>query len=42
MKILIVDDESEIRRILRILLEGRGYTVREACDGAAVDAVRED
>ena len=43
MKILIVDDESEIRRILRILLEGRGYTVCEACDGAsAVDAVRGD
>ena len=43
MKILIVDDESEIRRILRILLQGRGYTVCEACDGAAaVDAVRED
>jgi two-component system, chemotaxis family, chemotaxis protein CheY len=32
--ILVVDDESDIRRILRALLEEEGYTVSEAVDGA--------
>ena len=35
MKILIVDDEIEIRKVLRLLLEGAGYTVVEASDGAS-------
>lgn len=35
MKILIVDDEIEIRKVLRLLLEGAGYTVIEASDGAS-------
>ena len=33
MRILIVDDEAEIRRILTILLENSGYEVIAACDG---------
>lgn len=43
MKILIVDDEIEIRKILRLLLENSGYEIIEAADGmAAVNAVRLD
>ena len=43
MKILITDDEQEIRKVLRLLLEERGYTVCEACDGEyAVRTLRED
>ena len=43
MRILIVDDEAEIRRILRILLENAKYEVIEASDGAAaVEAVKND
>lgn len=33
MKILITDDEIEIRRVLRLLLESHGHTVSEAKDG---------
>lgn len=40
--ILIADDEPDIRRIIRILLESRAYAVYEAPNGlAAVDMVRE-
>ncbi len=43
MKILIADDEREIRKVLRLLLEGAGYQVIEVPDGsAAVEAVRMD
>lgn len=43
MKILIVDDEIEIRKVLRLLLEGAGYTVIETSDGAsAVEIMRDD
>ena len=43
MRILIVDDEPEIRNILRLLLENAGYEVREAADGlAAVIEVQND
>ena len=43
MKILIVDDERDIRQILRILLEKQGYEVLEATNGrAAVNAVAEN
>ena len=33
-RILIVDDEPQLRRVLRRSLEGHGYTVHEAADGA--------
>ena len=43
MKILIVDDEIEIRKVLRLLLESAGYEIAEAHDGArAVDMLLED
>ncbi len=35
IKILVVDDESSIRRIIRLLLEKKGYSVLEAGDGAS-------
>jgi DNA-binding response OmpR family regulator len=42
MKILLVDDEPEIRNILRLLLENREYNVIEAENGAeAVRKMRE-
>ncbi|MCC8139267.1 MAG: response regulator transcription factor [Lachnospiraceae bacterium] len=31
-KILVVDDEPEIREVLRVMLSGEGYEVTEACD----------
>ena len=41
IRILVVDDEPDIRRICRILLETGGYTVLEAATGAeAVEQVR--
>lgn len=36
-RILIVDDEDLVRNVLRLMLEGAGYKVEEACDG--VDAL---
>ena len=43
MRILIVDDEIEIRKVLRLLLENAGYEIFEASDGAkAVEAVKAD
>ena len=43
MRILVVDDEADIRRVLRLLLENAGYEVFEAKNGLeAVNAVRED
>src|SRR5713226_7964848 len=32
-KVLIAEDNAVNRELLRELLEGRGYTVLEACDG---------
>lgn len=41
-KILIADDEADIRKILRLLLEKKGYTVDEASNGqSAIDKARE-
>ena len=43
MRILIVDDEIDIRKVLRLLLENSGYEIVEASDGAkAVEAVKAD
>jgi DNA-binding response OmpR family regulator len=43
MRILIVDDEPEIRNILKLLLESAGHEVKEASDGfAAIDQLRAD
>lgn len=43
IRILAVDDEPDLRALLRILLQGKGFTVVEAASGQeAVDAVRED
>ena len=43
MRILIVDDEADIRRILRILLEKAKYEVIEAQDGvSAIECIRND
>ena len=43
MKILIADDEIEIRKVLRLLLENAGHSIIEAADGAhAVSIARED
>ena len=40
--ILVVDDEQDIRRIIRILLESSGYQVAEASNGlAAVEYIRQ-
>ncbi len=42
MKILVVDDEADIRKILRLLLQKQGYTVCEATNGTdAVGLVRD-
>ena len=32
-RILIADDNPEIREIIHILLEGEGFDIEEACDG---------
>ena len=43
IRILVVDDEADIRRIIRILLESRGYRVLEAPNGKlAVEAVKKE
>jgi len=34
VKILVVDDEADIRTVVRLMLEGRGYEVYEAPGGA--------
>ncbi len=40
IKILVVDDESDIRKIVRLLLQKKGYSVIEASNGIlAVEAV---
>lgn len=35
VNILVVDDEAQIRKVIRLLLEKKGYTVTEAGDGEA-------
>lgn len=42
-RVLVVDDEAEIRELCRVNLEFEGFTVTEAGDGQeALDAVRRD
>ena len=42
MRILVTDDERDIRQVLRLLLENSGYEVIEASNGAmAVDIIME-
>ena len=41
IKILVVDDEADIRKIVKLLLQKKGYSVCEAANGAmAVDVVK--
>ena len=43
IRIVVVDDEADIRRIIRILLESRGYRVLEAPNGRlAVETIRKE
>ena len=43
IRILVVDDEADIRRIIRSLLESRGYRVLEAPNGRlAVETIRKE
>ena len=43
MRVLIVDDEYDIRRVLRLVLENEGYEVVEGADGSeAVELLKED
>lgn len=43
MRILVVDDEAEIRKVLGLLLSNAGHTVIEVADGSyAVKSARED
>ena len=40
-RILVVDDDADVRDVLTRFLKRRGYTVEHACDGEeALDAVR--
>ena len=41
-RILIVDDNQEIREVVTVLLENEGYEVEEAGDGEAAIAKAED
>jgi two-component system chemotaxis response regulator CheY len=39
-RILVVDDEPDVRRVVRLMLEKHGYDVLEAKDGqAAIEAI---
>ena len=42
-KILVADDEAEIREVLRLYLEKEGYEIVEAADGTeAVRLIKEE
>jgi two-component system, OmpR family, response regulator len=38
-KILLVDDDPHLRELIRLTLEGKGYTVREGQDGSEVGSL---
>ncbi|MBQ9751061.1 MAG: response regulator transcription factor [Clostridia bacterium] len=43
IKILVVDDEADIRKVVSLLLKNKGYSVIEASNGsAAIDAVKQN
>lgn len=43
LSILVVDDDTEVRFMMRVILERAGYQVTEAVDGvAAIEAVRRE
>jgi CheY-like chemotaxis protein len=43
VRVLVVDDEPDVRLIARVVLEAAGFTVEEAADGAtAITAVEAD
>lgn len=43
IKILVVDDEADIRKVVSLLLKNKGYSVLEASNGPmAVEAAREE
>ena len=43
IKILVVDDEADIRKVVSLLLQNKGYSVIEASNGAAaIEAVKQD
>lgn len=43
IKVLVVDDESDIRKIVRLLLQSKGYSVCEAANGSlALETVKTD
>lgn len=41
-KILVADDDPEIREVIKLLLTGEGYEVTEACDGNEALALLDD
>lgn len=42
-KIMVVDDDSDIREVIQVLLSSEGYEVIEACNGKeAVDLINDD
>lgn len=41
-KIMVVDDDSEIREIVRVLLESEGFSTLEAADGTAALTLLDD
>jgi CheY-like chemotaxis protein len=40
-KILLVDDEAQLRQMIKTLLERAGYTVMEACNGREASQILE-
>ena len=42
MKVLVVDDEADLRLLVRIVLSDAGYEVEEACDGGEALELLED
>ena len=41
-RVLVVDDDAQITRVLKTVLESQGYLVRTAADGAAARALVAD